>query len=62
MDKPRAVTAAVHKLARLIFAMLTHGQEYTDRGAGTPPPTRPAQPCQDGHGHGMPLVPSDNTA
>jgi hypothetical protein len=32
MDKPMAVTAAAHKLARLIYAMLTHGQEYTDRG------------------------------
>ena len=32
MDKPKAVTAAAHKLARLIYAMLTHGQEYTDRG------------------------------
>jgi transposase len=26
------VTAAAHKLARLIYAMLTKGQEYTDRG------------------------------
>jgi transposase len=32
MDKPKAVTAAAHKLARLIYAMLTNGQEYTDRG------------------------------
>ncbi|MDP3923809.1 MAG: IS110 family transposase, partial [Hydrogenophaga sp.] len=32
MDKPKAVTAAAHKLARLIYAMLRHGQEYTDRG------------------------------
>ena len=32
MDKPKAVTAAAHKLARLIYAMLTQGQEYTDRG------------------------------
>lgn len=32
MDKPKAVTAAVHKLARLIYAMLTKGQEYTDQG------------------------------
>ena len=32
MDKPKAVTAAAHKLARLIYAMLTRGQEYTDRG------------------------------
>lgn len=26
------MTAAAHKLARLIYAMLTQGQEYTDRG------------------------------
>lgn len=32
MDKPKAVTAAAHKLARLIYAMLTKGQEYTDAG------------------------------
>lgn len=32
MDKPKAVTAAAHKLARLIYSMLTKGQEYTDRG------------------------------
>jgi transposase len=32
MDKPKAVTAAAHKLARLIDAMLTHGRKYTDQG------------------------------
>lgn len=32
MDRPKAVTAAVHKLGRLIYAMLRHGQDYTDRG------------------------------
>jgi hypothetical protein len=32
MDKPKAETAAAHKLARLIYAMLTKGEEYTDRG------------------------------
>ena len=32
MDKPRAVTAAAHKIARLIYLMLTKGQEYTDQG------------------------------
>ncbi len=32
MDKPKAVTAAAHKLARLIYAMLTKGEEYTDQG------------------------------
>ncbi len=32
MDKPKAVTAAAHKLARLIYTMLTQGEEYIDRG------------------------------
>jgi len=32
MDKPKAVTAAAHKLARLVYMMLTKGQEYTDAG------------------------------
>lgn len=32
MDKPKAVTAAAHKLARLIYTMLTRGEEYTDQG------------------------------
>lgn len=32
MDKPKAVTAAAHKLARLVYAMLTKGEEYTDKG------------------------------
>jgi transposase len=32
MDKPKAITAAAHKLARLIYTMLTKGQEYTDQG------------------------------
>jgi transposase len=32
MDKARAVTAAAHKLARLIYAMLTKGEEYVDQG------------------------------
>lgn len=32
MDKGKAVTAAAHKLARLIYAMLTKGAEYTDAG------------------------------
>jgi len=31
-DKPKAITAAAHKLARLIYTMLTSGEEYTDRG------------------------------
>jgi transposase len=32
MDKPKAVAAAAHKLARLIYAMLTKGEEYVDQG------------------------------
>lgn len=32
MDKPKAVTAAAHKLARLIYFMLTKGEEFTDQG------------------------------
>ena len=32
MDKPKAVTAAAHKLARLTYAMLTNGEEYTKQG------------------------------
>jgi transposase len=32
MDKPKAVTAAAHKLARLIYTMLTQGEQYTDQG------------------------------
>jgi transposase len=32
MDKLKAATEAAHKLARLIYAMLTEGEEYTDQG------------------------------
>lgn len=32
MDKAKAVTAAAHKLARLVYTMLTRGEEYTDQG------------------------------
>ena len=32
LDKAKAVTAAAHKLARLIYFMLTKAEEYTDRG------------------------------
>jgi transposase len=32
MDKLKAVTAAAHKLARLIYTMLTKGEEYTASG------------------------------
>lgn len=32
LDRPQAVTATAHKLARLIYTMLTKGTEYTDQG------------------------------
>jgi transposase len=32
MDKPKAVTATAHKLARLIYLLITRGQEYVDKG------------------------------
>jgi transposase len=32
LDKGKAVTAAAHKLARLIYAMLTKGASYVDQG------------------------------
>lgn len=32
MDKAKAVTAAAHKLARLIYLMITKGQDYVDQG------------------------------
>jgi hypothetical protein len=32
MDKPKAITAAADKLARLIDTMLTKGEKYTDLG------------------------------
>jgi len=32
MDKSKAVAGAAHKLARLIYTMLTKGEEYTDKG------------------------------
>lgn len=32
MDKAKAVTAAAHKLARMIYVMITRGQEYVDQG------------------------------
>ena len=32
MDKPKAIAAAAYKLARLIYTMLTKGEEYTDQG------------------------------
>ena len=32
LDAPKAITAAAHKLARLIYRMLTRGEDYVDRG------------------------------
>lgn len=32
MDKPRANTAVAHKLARMLYFMLTRGEEYVDQG------------------------------
>jgi transposase len=32
MDKPKAVTATAHKLARLIYVMLSRGEEFVDQG------------------------------
>ena len=32
LDKAKAITAVAHKLARLIYTMLTKGTEYVDKG------------------------------
>jgi transposase len=32
LDRPKAITATAHKLARLIYTMLTKGVQYTDQG------------------------------
>jgi transposase len=32
LDKAKAITATAHKLARLIYTMMTKGAEYTDQG------------------------------
>ena len=32
MDKPSANTATAHKLARMVYFMLTRGEEFVDRG------------------------------
>ena len=32
MDKPRANTAVAHKLARMVFMMITRGEAYVDQG------------------------------
>ena len=35
LDSARANKATAHQLARLIYAMLTRGEEYVDRGMQT---------------------------
>ena len=32
MDKPSANTAVAHKLARMVYFMLTRGEEFVDQG------------------------------
>jgi transposase len=32
LDRPKAITATAHKLARLVYTMLTKGTEYADQG------------------------------
>jgi hypothetical protein len=32
MDKPKANTATAHKLARMVYFMLTRGEAYVDQG------------------------------
>lgn len=32
MDKPKAITAAAHKLARMVYFMLTRGEAFVDQG------------------------------
>ena len=32
LGAPKAITAMAHKLARLVYRMLTWGQEYVDKG------------------------------
>ena len=32
MDKGKAVTACAHKLARLIYTLVTKGENYVDQG------------------------------
>ena len=66
MDKPKAVTAAAHKLARLIYAMLSHGEEYTDQGQDYFEERYRQRVlhnlAQKAKAMGMQLVPTDNTA
>ena len=33
LGAPKAITATAHKLARIIYSMLKHGQKYVDAGA-----------------------------
>lgn len=38
MDKPRATPAAAHKLARMVYFMLTRGEDFVDQVQITPTP------------------------
>jgi len=66
MDKPKAVTTAAHKLARPIYAMLSHGQAYTDQGQGDFEERYRQRVlnnlAQKAKALGMQLIPSDNPA
>ena len=66
MDRPKAVTAAAHKLARLIYAMLTKGEEYTDNGQDYFEERYRQRVlhnlAQKAKAMGMQLVPSESTA
>src|SRR5439155_9851834 len=33
LGAPKAITAMAHRLARLVYRMLKHGQQYVDKGA-----------------------------
>jgi hypothetical protein len=33
LGAPKAITAMVHRLARLVYRMLKYGQQYVDKGA-----------------------------
>ena len=61
MDKPRANTATAHKLARMVFFMLTRGEAFVDPGpAALRRTTAPAQcrrPQAPGHHTGLPDQP-----
>lgn len=65
-DRPEAVTTAAHKLARLIDAKLTRGEEYTGRGQDYFEERYRQRVLhnltQQAKAMGMQFVPSDNPA